>query len=198
MPQSSVPGALEGVWSTLFTTASMGGTYHPGVHGAYGRLAAWSAVGGLCGAEHSAGAHAVEHRARRCSWYRFQADSEWFHKRDLRSWHRRAQPPSPRRSRRDGHGLTEPSVTPDSNSAHTVVPTASSSTAQRSASAGTMRRPRPNCSSSLARRASGTRFAPRVRHGDAAAHPEPRRTGPFRRSPRSQPLIVNCRRFTAW
>lgn len=70
--------SLDKVWETLYTTAASGGMYHPGVHGAYGRLAAWRSIAGLCGAGATATAAAVAHRARACAWYRFEADSEWF------------------------------------------------------------------------------------------------------------------------
>lgn len=70
--------SLDKVWETLYTTAAGGGMYHPGVYGAYGRLAAWRSIAGLCGIGATATAAAVEHRARACAWYRFEADSEWF------------------------------------------------------------------------------------------------------------------------
>ena len=70
--------SLDKVWETLYTTAAGGGMYHPGVYGAYGRLAAWRSIAGLCGVGVTATAAAVEHRARACAWYRFEADSEWF------------------------------------------------------------------------------------------------------------------------
>ena len=70
--------SLDRVWETLYTNAANGGMYHSGVGGAYGRLAAWRSVAGLCGAGATATAAAVEHRARTCAWYRFEADSEWF------------------------------------------------------------------------------------------------------------------------
>ena len=70
--------SLDKVWETLYTTAANGGMYHPGVGGAHGRLAAWRSIAGLCGAGATATAAAVEHRARACAWFRFEADSEWF------------------------------------------------------------------------------------------------------------------------
>ncbi|MBK6016984.1 DUF6183 family protein [Streptomyces sp. MBT53] len=72
------PYSLDKVWETLYATAAGGGMYHSGVYGAHGRLAAWRSIAGLCGAGVTATAAAVEHRARACAWYRFEADSEWF------------------------------------------------------------------------------------------------------------------------
>jgi hypothetical protein len=73
------PCSLDDVWRTLFATGSLGGTYHEGIQGAYGRLAAWRSIAELSGAGPSASAQEVERRARACAWYRFEADSEWFH-----------------------------------------------------------------------------------------------------------------------
>ncbi len=73
------PCPLDEVWELLYATASGGGLYHPGVHGAYGRLSAWRSVAGLCGAGRGAGAAEVERRAQACTWVRFEADTEWFH-----------------------------------------------------------------------------------------------------------------------
>ncbi|GHI06321.1 hypothetical protein AQI88_18435 [Streptomyces cellostaticus] len=73
------PCSLDTVWQTLYATVSSGGMYTLGAFGAYGRLSAWGALAGLCGAERSAGAQEVERQARACAWYRFEADSEWFH-----------------------------------------------------------------------------------------------------------------------
>jgi hypothetical protein len=70
---------LDTVWLTLFMTASAGGFGTSGVHGAFGRLSAWRSLAGLCGADPTASAAEVEKLARACTWYRFEADAEWFH-----------------------------------------------------------------------------------------------------------------------
>ncbi|MBY8846905.1 DUF6183 family protein [Streptomyces sp. SP2-10] len=71
---------LDSVWLTLFMTASTGGVGSAGVHGAWGRFSAWLALAGLCGAEYpEASALEVEEAARACRWYRFEADTAWFH-----------------------------------------------------------------------------------------------------------------------
>ncbi|MEU3660854.1 DUF6183 family protein [Streptomyces sp. NPDC032940] len=67
------------IWPLLFGTASMGGMYTPGVHGAYGRLAAWQSTAGLCGAPAGASAREVERRALGSTWFHFEADTDWFH-----------------------------------------------------------------------------------------------------------------------
>lgn len=67
------------IWRLLFATASMGGMFDSGVHGGYGRLWAWRSIAGLCGAPVGASAEEVEDRARQCTWFHFEADTEWFH-----------------------------------------------------------------------------------------------------------------------
>ncbi|GAA2121212.1 DUF6183 family protein [Actinomadura alba] len=67
------------IWCLLFATASMGGTYDTGVHGAYGRLAAWQSMAGLSGAPAGASAEEVERHARQSTWFHFEADADWFH-----------------------------------------------------------------------------------------------------------------------
>jgi hypothetical protein len=67
------------IWPLLLATASMGGMYTPGVHGAYGRLAAWQSTAGLCGAPAGASAREVERRALGSTWFHFEADTDWFH-----------------------------------------------------------------------------------------------------------------------
>ncbi|MBK6016985.1 DUF6183 family protein [Streptomyces sp. MBT53] len=70
---------LDEIWRLLFDTASMGGMYDSGVHGAYGRLWAWRSIAGLSGAPAGASAEEVEHRARQSTWFHFEADTDWFH-----------------------------------------------------------------------------------------------------------------------
>ncbi|MFF5700954.1 DUF6183 family protein [Streptomyces sp. NPDC012794] len=70
---------LGEVWRLLFATASMGGVYGGGVGGAYGRMWAWRSMAGLAGAPAGAGAEEAERLARETTWFRFEADSEWFH-----------------------------------------------------------------------------------------------------------------------
>ncbi|MEU8522865.1 DUF6183 family protein [Streptomyces sp. NPDC048577] len=67
------------VWSVLFAAASSGGAYNHGLYGAYGRLAAWSSLGGLAGAGRDATAPEVQERAAVCGWYRFGAATPWYH-----------------------------------------------------------------------------------------------------------------------
>ncbi|MEU2059862.1 DUF6183 family protein [Streptomyces sp. NPDC013455] len=65
-------------WRVLFAAASTGGAYNSGIHGAYGRLAAWQSLARLCGAAEGDATEAVEARARACTWYGFSADTQWF------------------------------------------------------------------------------------------------------------------------
>ncbi|MGY3676789.1 hypothetical protein ACVWXU_000412 [Streptomyces sp. TE33382] len=57
----------------------MGGMYGSGVHGAYGRLAAWNSVAGLSGTPAGASPEEVERHATQSTWFHFEADAEWFH-----------------------------------------------------------------------------------------------------------------------
>ncbi|RST00173.1 hypothetical protein EF910_32620 [Streptomyces sp. WAC07149] len=70
---------LEDVWQLLFAAASMGGVYTGGVYGAWGRRWAWCSMAALSGAPVGADAEEVERRARETTWFRFEADSGWFH-----------------------------------------------------------------------------------------------------------------------
>ncbi|WP_405977715.1 DUF6183 family protein [Streptomyces sp. NBC_00158] len=70
---------LGDVWRPLFASASMGGIYGGGVGGAYGRMWAWRSMAGLAGAAPGADAEEVERLARATTWFRFEADSGWFH-----------------------------------------------------------------------------------------------------------------------
>ncbi|MEV5530860.1 DUF6183 family protein [Streptomyces prunicolor] len=70
---------LDEIWRLLFATASMGGMFDSGVHGAYGRLWAWRSIAGLSGAPAGVSAEEVEHRARQSTWFHFEADTDWFH-----------------------------------------------------------------------------------------------------------------------
>jgi hypothetical protein len=65
-------------WRVLFAAASTGGAYNSGARGAYGRLAAWQSLAGLCGTAEGAPVEEVEACARECAWYGFGADTEWF------------------------------------------------------------------------------------------------------------------------
>lgn len=71
--------SLDAIWRLLFATASMGGMFDSGVHGAYGRLWAWRSIAGLSGAPAGASAGEVEDRARQSTWFHFEADTDWFH-----------------------------------------------------------------------------------------------------------------------
>lgn len=70
---------VDEIWHLLFTTASKGGMYSSGAHGAYGRLWAWKSMAGLSGAPAGASAEEVEHHARQSTWFHFEADADWFH-----------------------------------------------------------------------------------------------------------------------
>ncbi|MET8544873.1 DUF6183 family protein [Kitasatospora sp. NPDC004799] len=70
------PPALA--WRVLFAAASTGGAYFRGVHGAYGRLAAWRSMAALAGCPEGATAVEVEARVRDCTWYGFDAGTTWF------------------------------------------------------------------------------------------------------------------------
>ncbi|GAA3374798.1 DUF6183 family protein [Streptomyces racemochromogenes] len=70
---------LDDVWQLLFASASMGGVYDQGVGGAWGRMWAWRSMSALSGAPALADAEEVERWARETTWFRFEADSGWFH-----------------------------------------------------------------------------------------------------------------------
>ncbi|MGW7172161.1 DUF6183 family protein [Streptomyces xanthophaeus] len=67
------------IWRILFSTASMGGVYGHGVHGAFGRRSAWWSLTGLSGAPLDASAQEVERQVLESTWFRFECDSAWFH-----------------------------------------------------------------------------------------------------------------------
>jgi hypothetical protein len=70
---------LTDIWQMLFSTASMGGVYGPGAHGAFGRRATWWSLAGLGGAPVGASAEEVERCAVESTWFHFECDSDWFH-----------------------------------------------------------------------------------------------------------------------
>lgn len=71
----STPGR---VWSRLFAAAANGGAYNSGTGGAYGRLAAWRSLGGLCGATEFDSVDDIRRRAEDSHWFLFEADTAWF------------------------------------------------------------------------------------------------------------------------
>jgi hypothetical protein len=56
--------AADAVWGALFAAAANGGAYSAGLGGAYGRLAAWTSLGGLVGAPVDSSPATTEERAR--------------------------------------------------------------------------------------------------------------------------------------
>ncbi|MFJ4667084.1 DUF6183 family protein [Kitasatospora purpeofusca] len=75
-----VPVEAAEVWRFLFAASSTGGAYDSACYAAYGRLHAWRSLAALAGAPSDAPASAVEARVRACTWYRFGADTPWFHR----------------------------------------------------------------------------------------------------------------------
>jgi hypothetical protein len=73
---SACPAARA--WHILFAAASTGGAYNHGLYGAYGRLAAWQSMAGLCGASAAAPAAEAEKKAQASHWFSFDADTNWF------------------------------------------------------------------------------------------------------------------------
>lgn len=71
--------AAEGVFGPIFSAASNGGAYSSGLGGAYGRLAAWTSLGGLVGASANADISAIDAAASRCTFLTFRAPGPWFH-----------------------------------------------------------------------------------------------------------------------
>ncbi|MDN5858103.1 MAG: DUF6183 family protein, partial [Pseudonocardia sp.] len=71
---AGAPCPVRAVWRLLFAAASLGGAHGLGEYGAYGRLAAWRALGALCGAGEHAHVGDIERRATECAWYRFRVD----------------------------------------------------------------------------------------------------------------------------
>ncbi|MEU6629107.1 DUF6183 family protein [Streptomyces parvus] len=69
----------DAIWNLLFVTASMGGMYHGGAHGAYGRLWAWKSLAALSDAPADASPEEVKRHARQTTWFHFESDAEWFH-----------------------------------------------------------------------------------------------------------------------
>ncbi|MFJ8433160.1 DUF6183 family protein [Kitasatospora sp. NPDC094019] len=68
------------VWRMLFAASSTGGAYDSACYGAYGRLGAWHSLTALAGISADAPPSEVEARVRACTWYRFGADTPWFHR----------------------------------------------------------------------------------------------------------------------
>lgn len=68
----------DAIWNLLFATASLGGAYHHGEHGAFGRLWAWKSMAALSDAPADASTEEVEHHVRRTTWFHFESDAEWF------------------------------------------------------------------------------------------------------------------------
>ncbi|WP_244215425.1 DUF6183 family protein [Kitasatospora purpeofusca] len=75
-----VPVEAAEVWRFLFAASSTGGAYDSACYGAYGRLHAWRSLAALAGAPPDAPASEVEANVRACAWYRFSADTPWFHR----------------------------------------------------------------------------------------------------------------------
>ncbi|MFE6749409.1 DUF6183 family protein [Kitasatospora purpeofusca] len=75
-----VPVEAAEVWRFLFAASSTGGAYDSACYAAYGRLHAWTSLAALAGAPPDAPASEVEARVRACAWYRFGADTPWFHR----------------------------------------------------------------------------------------------------------------------
>ncbi|MFO0578857.1 MAG: DUF6183 family protein [Polyangia bacterium] len=73
--QSLEPHEAYGV---LLGMAANGGEYNTAWSGAFGRLAAWQSLSGLCGVEPSTNLPSIEHQACRCRWAFFHAPSHWF------------------------------------------------------------------------------------------------------------------------
>jgi hypothetical protein len=69
----------DGVFGLLFSAASNGGAYSPGLGGAYGRLAAWTSLGALVGAPEGAGIEAIDVAAANSAFLSFRAPGPWFH-----------------------------------------------------------------------------------------------------------------------
>ncbi|MFD7417613.1 DUF6183 family protein [Kitasatospora purpeofusca] len=75
-----VPVEAAEVWQLLFAASSTGGAYDSACYGAYGRLHAWRSLALLAGVPPDAPPSEVEARVRECTWYRFGADTPWFHR----------------------------------------------------------------------------------------------------------------------
>ncbi|WP_327074727.1 DUF6183 family protein [Kitasatospora purpeofusca] len=75
-----VPVEAAEVWQFLFAASSTGGAYDSACYGAYGRLHARRSLAALAGAPPDAPPSEVEARVRECTWYRFGADTPWFHR----------------------------------------------------------------------------------------------------------------------
>ncbi|MEU7524192.1 DUF6183 family protein [Saccharothrix sp. NPDC042600] len=70
------PPALA--WWALYAAAMPGGAYDGGLGGAYGRLAVWRSLAGLCGVADDAPFDEVDAAVRKAGWYGFHADTNWF------------------------------------------------------------------------------------------------------------------------
>lgn len=70
----------EQAWRVLFGAAAHGGAYSSGWHGAYGRVHAWRTAASLAGAPAEAPHEVARRHVLGCTWYRFEAESRWFHK----------------------------------------------------------------------------------------------------------------------
>lgn len=71
--------ALADVLSLLFSAAANGGTYNSGHFAAFGRLRIWQSVAGLIGSPAGASFAEVVTLAEQCTWFLFDAVSDWFY-----------------------------------------------------------------------------------------------------------------------
>lgn len=71
--------AVEGIFGPLFSAAANGGAYSAGLGGAFGRLAGWTSLGALVGADADAEPGAIEAIARRATFLTFRAPGPWFY-----------------------------------------------------------------------------------------------------------------------
>lgn len=83
-PEEEAPGRLypstsDAVLRVLLSAAMRSPAYGPGLHGAYGRLAAWRSLAGLTDAPADAPLTGIAELVEQTHWFRIAPTSVWFH-----------------------------------------------------------------------------------------------------------------------
>ncbi|QWQ44888.1 hypothetical protein KME66_30825 [Streptomyces sp. YPW6] len=78
-PAEPHPATPDTVFRMLLTAAVRAPAYGSGLHGAYGRLAAWHSLAGLTGVPADMPLARVAEEAGRTTWLRIAPSSSWFH-----------------------------------------------------------------------------------------------------------------------
>ncbi|GAA1069377.1 hypothetical protein GCM10009665_76690 [Kitasatospora nipponensis] len=78
-PATLYPASPDVAFRVLLTAAACSPAYGSGLHGAYGRLAAWRSLAGLTGSAADVPLTQVAELVRHTGWFRVDTTSPWFH-----------------------------------------------------------------------------------------------------------------------